>query len=330
MKFSVNEVDKETTVWGKCEAIQKMWNVQTHFGIYLVATLICPVCGCDYWKYLWQVTKRDTVNLPEARQFLAASFVRCRNCKVVYQQVGPIGYRTYPHALEEDDRDGVMWECKELNRSALTILLARYYSRTQKQQQGRHAKIRLLDVGCSTGGFIEMALKQDIECEGIEIKPYGAEVARSRTGAKIHVGNFVDHQFDGQYDIVNCTEVIEHILSPTPFIKKMSDLLRSGGMLHLTTMPNSDSLRVRKEKAQNELIRDTFSHFVLYNPSAMRFLLTICGFDDIRFHAFPRRFATFKGLLLGLLNRLGHWDNQLIVTAFKGMANSSEGVGERK
>lgn len=317
MQFTVDEVDKQTTVWGKYEAIQTVQNVQTHFAIYVVATMVCPVCGSAGWQYWSEVIKRDVVYIPAARQFLTAKYVRCSNCKVVYQRSGPVGYSTYPHTLKKDPRDSVMWESDELKDRNLGILLSRYQSRYPNKQDSPRLRFRLLDIGCSTGQFIEMALQQSIECEGIEIKPYDAEVARSRTEAKIHVGDFVDHQFELKYDVVNCTEVIEHILCPTQFVRKIREVLHPGGMLHLTAMPNSDSLRVRIKKAQNGMIRDVFSHFVLYNPSAMRFLLLDCGFRNIKFHAYPRRFTTFRNTLLGLVNRLGHWDNQVIVTAFK-------------
>src|SRR5579884_260473 len=73
--------------------------------------------------------------------------------------------------------------------------------------------VRLLDVGCGTGGLLralESAGYHDLW--GIELSAYAAELARGSAKANVLAGDVLEADLPEEtFDVVNATEVIEHL-----------------------------------------------------------------------------------------------------------------------
>ncbi len=182
---------------------------------------------------------------------------------------------------------------------------------------GKDDDFSLLDVGCSGGEFLELALRPNIRAEGVEINTKFAGEARKRTNTVVYEGDICKISISQKYDVVHFTEIIEHIIEPDKFMNAIRNVLNPGGMIYITTMPNTGSLRVRLSKCEGPMIRGTFSHNVLYNPSSMRFLLRKHGFSRIHFYRYKRDNWSIKDAFMCLMNLFGYFDNQLIATAWK-------------
>lgn len=98
---------------------------------------------------------------------------------------------------------------------------------------------RFLEVGCGLGYFSKMAIRKRAQVTGLDIGEKIIERARRLIPAgKFIVGDAKSLPFkDETFDIVLCTEVIEHVESPSRAIKELFRVTKTGGYIVLTT-PN--------------------------------------------------------------------------------------------
>lgn len=107
---------------------------------------------------------------------------------------------------------------------------------------------KVLDVGCSVGGGIVVFSESGVECVGIDLSQDDLNICQQRL--KMHKLNadvlcadaFQLPFHKEQFDIVICTEVLEHVKDRKTIIREMSRVLKKGGLLYLS-FPNLLSLR---------------------------------------------------------------------------------------
>lgn len=107
---------------------------------------------------------------------------------------------------------------------------------------------RVLDVGCGFGGAINALDSMGAQCIGIDQNREELVLCRQRlilhgSASAILCGDAYNLPFDDeQFDIVICTEVLEHVKDKLGLITEMSRVLKKGGVLYLS-FPNFLSLR---------------------------------------------------------------------------------------
>jgi 2-polyprenyl-3-methyl-5-hydroxy-6-metoxy-1,4-benzoquinol methylase len=98
--------------------------------------------------------------------------------------------------------------------------------------------LSIIDVGCGRGAFSNV-----ISCYGdvIGIDPvnsvieYGKELYPELELMALSLQDYVYIFPDKKYDLVLCTEVIEHVVDKVGFLKKLKNLLKDDGHIILTT-----------------------------------------------------------------------------------------------
>lgn len=99
---------------------------------------------------------------------------------------------------------------------------------------------RVLDVGCSRGGFLEVFARHGHEGWGLE---YGAEAAAAAAERfPVVRGDLLSAELEGPFDLVVFRGVIEHVPRPIATLRRAWELLRPGGLLYITSTPNRDAL----------------------------------------------------------------------------------------
>ncbi len=111
----------------------------------------------------------------------------------------------------------------------------------------RHVKGgQFLDVGCNVGFAVEAARRAGFNATGIEIDSKAVDYAKINFPGNEFFATTIE-QFGSThtYDLVYCTEVIEHVTDPVAFAKHLARLTAPGGHLFLTT-PDAGHWRVPK------------------------------------------------------------------------------------
>lgn len=101
----------------------------------------------------------------------------------------------------------------------------------------------VIDVGCAQGTIGLRLAEQGYRVSLLDIRAEALEYARERyeSGAVEFIAGHIDDMIDAQrtFDVVVCTEVLEHLPRPGEMLLKMGRILRPGGAVILTT-PNAD------------------------------------------------------------------------------------------
>jgi len=141
---------------------------------------------------------------------------------------------------------------------------------------------RYLEIGCSFGFIMDYARR----LLGWEVRGFdpGALARLGRDTLNLPIENRFFQSgtgFDGWADLVFCSEVIEHVPDPAPFLDLLSSALAPGGQLILTT-PNGDALEEDADPAVLSAILSPGQHIVLYNAASITALLKRHGFVEVR------------------------------------------------
>lgn len=99
-------------------------------------------------------------------------------------------------------------------------------------------KKTLLDAGSGTGWFSQEAFKRGADVMALDIGPSLLKQVKKKCKVKTTVGSVLNIPFnDKVFDIVISSEVIEHTGDPLGAISEFGRVVKSGGILVLTT-PN--------------------------------------------------------------------------------------------
>jgi 2-polyprenyl-3-methyl-5-hydroxy-6-metoxy-1,4-benzoquinol methylase len=136
---------------------------------------------------------------------------------------------------------------------------------------------RWLDVGCSTGHFVEAAAQAGIEAEGIDASPRAVELARAR-GLKAFHAQGEDFQPPNQYDTITAFDVIEHTRDPGAFLSGLRRWIDPGGTLILT-LPDVASIYPRLLMRRHWFYYAPNDHLFYFTPRTIAQLLVRHGFS---------------------------------------------------
>lgn len=150
---------------------------------------------------------------------------------------------------------------------------------------------RLLDVGCASGLFLELAARRGFAVLGVEPNPVMAASAQSR-GVPVATGLFPEALPAGKkFDVITFNDVIEHIGDLDTILAACHSCLEDGGRLSIN-VPNSRGMFFRLARILNRLgypgpwnrLWQTMfytPHLHYFNPDSLRRIVERNGFDAL-------------------------------------------------
>jgi len=99
-------------------------------------------------------------------------------------------------------------------------------------------KPKILDVGCSTGFFVEAAIENNCKCIGIDLNPSAIDFGKKR-GLELYKKDLLDVT-DLNFDVITLFDVLEHLINPSEILDKIFNILKKGGLVSIY-VPNYDS-----------------------------------------------------------------------------------------
>ena len=144
-----------------------------------------------------------------------------------------------------------------------------------------------LDVGCGAGLLAEPLARLGAKVTAIDATPEVIAVAREHAAA---MGLEIDYRagdvqgLQGQFDLVTCLEVIEHVADPAAFLKALAARLAPGGLLVLST-PNatgwSKLLMITLGEGFGQIPKGTHEFDKFISPERMKTLLADADLERV-------------------------------------------------
>jgi SAM-dependent methyltransferase len=107
-------------------------------------------------------------------------------------------------------------------------ILESFLERIIRNPKSKIQNPRILDVGCGTGGNLEM-LEKFGAAEGVDVSDEALEFCKSK-GLKVYKGLAEKLPFtDASFDVVTALDVIEHLDDDVAGLKEMHRVLKAGG-----------------------------------------------------------------------------------------------------
>ena len=167
---------------------------------------------------------------------------------------------------------------------------------------------RLLDIGCATGTFLNLARSQGWQACGIDISEFAVSQVQSHYNIEAYVGTLSEINFpDASFDVITLWDVLEHFTSPSEELKEIHRVLKDDGIILFNT-PNEKAL-IRKVaqylyqfsgsriSAPARKLHHIF-HLYYFSANTLKALLQKSGFEVVELKGKPIPFMRGRGNFL--------------------------------
>ncbi len=155
-----------------------------------------------------------------------------------------------------------------------------------------HKEGKLLEIGCSSGEFLEKARRAGYSVTGIDSSAETVNFARTHYGLKdvfpFTIQELTAHKRNEKYNLIAFFQVLEHIEDIPDFIDCIKKLLKPGGIV-VISVPNRDRWRVKSERFFRENWDLPPCHLTRWNVSSLEKVFSGCGFTVITAEVEPPR-----------------------------------------
>ena len=209
---------------------------------------------------------KSTIVEDEVRQFAAhaGDWWDPKGSEAMLHKLNPVRLKYIRDQIDQH------WQCDEHLRTPLG---------------GRTA----LDVGFGAGLLTEPLARLGAKVTGLDATPELIEVAREHASA---MGLEIDYragdvqELEGEFDLVTCMEVVEHVADPAAFVHALAKRLAPDGLLLLST-PNRTSwsrlLTITIAEGTGAVPKGTHEFERFITPDEMKVLLQNAGLKCVDF-----------------------------------------------
>jgi len=235
-------------------------------------------------------------------KFSSPSLLRCLSCGMLFAQQRPSRVELEQLYTRDYFKSGDYQKPGYLDYQYDEMLIKKSFARRLKVIMRFVASGKLLDVGCATGFCLEVAQELGLEPYGVELSSFAASCAQERFGTHVFCGELPQADFPQEwFDVITAWDYIEHVPDPVEAIQHMHALLRTGGILALTT-PDASSI-VAKLTGARWLGFKEQEHLCYFSRENLAFLLKRIGFSVVSLGTTGKY---VDGALI--IDRLGHYN----------------------
>lgn len=250
----------------------------------------CAVCGeapvelvlearSDQIPQVYRITEEDHATCWD--------LWRCRRCGLIFsdwrlttEELNGLYERMHDQLYDRED------ECRRLTFRRGLGLIERYADRGL-----------LLDIGCATGSFLYEAQQRGWRVEGVDLSQWAVRRAHERGIDRVHEGTVYSLPGKaGRFDVVTMLDYIEHDPAPSRLLGRVSELLRPGGCLYITS-PDISGPVARLLGSRWWGINPL--HLYYFSPECIGRLLRRHGFEVVLARSYTRVFT------------LGYWASRM-------------------
>jgi SAM-dependent methyltransferase len=223
--------------------------------------------------------------------------VRCPGCGLVFQHPQPaVDVLASAYYHDPAFTQALLGPLREI-----TLQRAREKLGPLRRAGALRAGGRALDVGASSGAWLEVAAEHGLRPIGVELGEATAAAARER-GLDVRTGT-LEQALPGlqndRFDLITFWDVLEHLPDPRHELALAARLLAPGGVL-AATFPNVDgwyprlTLRLIARRTGVWEYPELPVHLYDFSPVTARALFARCGFSQQTVEASETPFAFYR------------------------------------
>lgn len=258
--MNVKKMHEKRQKLGVASRNNKQKYIDSKTGLYAqtyIEERTCPVCNAD-----------DFVKMFVVR---GGRYVKCRNCEMVY--LNPVFKDTELTKFYKHNHT-VQAEVVEEDGAFYSQVYKKGLKRIQDATVGTGT---LLDIGCSSGCFLDIVKQHGWTGFGIELNQAESVMAQAK-GFEV----FSDiASVTKTVDVITLWDVYEHIKDGKKFIAQCKELLNKNGLLFFQ-VPVADSLAAKIMHEHCNMF-DGMEHVNLYSKRSLDVLSQVCGFEILSY-----------------------------------------------
>lgn len=158
-------------------------------------------------------------------------------------------------------------------------------ARSRIASLGRRGNLSFLDVGCNLGFATEAGRSLGYQALGVDVDVDAIE----RAAVLFPQAQFRCVPIDvlaaegNKFDVIYCSEVIEHLVDPLQFLKDIRSVMKDDSILFLTTPDNGHySLPKDIEKLVKWNSFRPPEHLIYFNKTSLKRIFRDAGFSNVR------------------------------------------------
>lgn len=154
--------------------------------------------------------------------------------------------------------------------------------------------VTILDVGCAQGTLALKLAEAGYHVVANDLRPEFLEYAKSRYehgDIEFVAGNVFELNLNRRFDLIFANQIIEHLVYPVEFLRRLAGLLSPGGHVIVTTpnhayfkndLPNYAGIGDPAQHADRQFTADADGHFFAYTATELVRFTAEAGFQDPR------------------------------------------------
>lgn len=249
-----------------------------------VERVACNLCGKDdarpRFESLegWPVSGEGHYAATTDKYGAYGTVVECRGCGLVYTNPRVAGGELLDEYEKTKDEDYFLESDARSMNGYLSLSVIRRFKHSGS----------LLDVGCSTGFFLNAA-RLSYEVEGVEPSRWARKFAREKLKLPVPHPTLEAARYpDGRFDIVTLNDVIEHVPDPLGLLKEVHRITKPGGLIYVLT-PDINSLSARLLRGRWWGLRP--AHIYYFSTRTLTAAAQKAGYEPLHASSYGRIFT---------------------------------------
>lgn len=219
----------------------------------------CPVCDSSHDLKLFDKE--------------GGTYVKCRDCMMIY--LNPVfnddaltDYYERNHTIQSEivESDTDNFYVNIYNRGLESII------------ETTTDRASILDIGCSSGAFLDLAKKRGLQTYGLELNKAEYQIAKDK-GHQVYNELLENVHYEEKLNAVSLWDVFEHIKDGEYYLNTIKKILSKNGIIFLQ-IPSSDALAAKILRERCNMF-DGLEHVNLYGAETIRKLADKCHLEVV-------------------------------------------------
>lgn len=255
----------------------------------------CNFCGLEDNEIIFKYTRFEKNNI-----------LKCKNCGLVFLELKK--YKKEIELFYKKSYRKVDTLPKKSAEEMFNDPVTKYDCENRiewiKKKYGNIYGKKILEIGSSSGYFLECLSSFSAKAIGVELNEDYANYARS-LGFTVYSEPFETIDSENEFDLVIMFHTLEHIFDPMSILHHIYISLKIGGVF-MGEVPNQHDWRLKI--FNNEVVKRFHydnNHYYYFSPKTLYNYLKQCGFNEVTLETAERynSLIQLKRILCGEYNK---------------------------